>query len=238
MKVRPLIGVIAADCAKAQISDMIKGIIAQAFRCNCDVAVLAPLNNFLFTIKTAHRSAEREIYNLILSDAFDGFLYCKNSTVMDDETMQMIEKLLQRSNKYVMITDGDDTDRFDYTQSDDFDDFKFLVNHLIEVHGCEKIYCLTGPKKLFQAEARLKGYFSAMDEHGLFYDRSYYQYGDFWKESPKELAGKIISGELAKPDAVACGSFTGILPVSSVRGYRTGTTVSVWGTPAGAAGCR
>lgn len=206
MKKRPLVGVITADCVQPQIYEIIKGICAQAFRCNCDIAVLAPLNNFTYSVKPPHRLAEREIYKLILSDVFDGFLYCKIGSVMDDDTKQMIEMLLKRSNKYVMVTDGEENGCFDYTQSDDFDDFKYLVDHLIEVHGCKKIYCVTGPKHSFQAETRLKGYFSAMEEHRLYYDSTYYTYGDFWKPSARKLAQKIISGELAKPDAVVCGN--------------------------------
>lgn len=47
---------------------------------------------------------------------------------------------------------------------------------------------------------------NAMKEHGLYFDRSYYEYGDFWKGAAKRFADRIISGELERPEAVVCGN--------------------------------
>lgn len=206
MKKRPLICVVTADCTRQFIRDTISGIISQSQLCGCDVAILAPLTHFCFTLKPMHREMEREIYKLILSDDFDGYIYCKSKSSMDKRTMKYIESLMNQTGKYVMVADGNADNRFDFTQSDDFDDFKTIVDHLIEVHGYRRIYCLTGTKGMFQSEERLKGYFASMKNHSINFDKSYYEYGDFWKNYPKEYARRIISGELQKPDAIACGN--------------------------------
>ncbi|MBR4200871.1 MAG: substrate-binding domain-containing protein, partial [Oscillospiraceae bacterium] len=207
MKKRQMICVIASDCKYGRFSaETIKGIIAQAYACNCDIAVLTTLDCLVYDYQGAHRVAEREIYKLILSDSFDGYIYCKSPSEMPQDVMDYIESLLKKTNRFVMIADGDSDARFDYTQSDDFDDFRCMAEHLITVHGCQRIYCLTGPKGVFQSEERLKGYFTAMNSHGLPYDETYYDYGDFWRNYPKIYAQKILSGALQKPDAVVCGS--------------------------------
>ena len=220
MKKRPLICIVAANCIKQFLIDTINGAISQAQICNCDIAVLTPLTHFLDVPTELHRESESEIYKLILSDDFDGYIYCKSPSSMNTKIMKNIEALLLKTNKFIMVADGDSKERFDYTQSDDFDDFKHIIEHLIKVHGYKKIYCLTGPKTLFQSEERLKGYFAAMDGQELYYDETYYSYGDFWEIIPKEYAAKIASGELAFPEAIACGNdIMAYSLIESLEGY-------------------
>ena len=206
MKKRPLICVVTADCTSQFLCDTLSGIVRQSQLCNCDIAILAPLTHFCFSLKPTHREMEREIYKLIESDDFDGYIYCKSKSSMNKQTMKYIESLMNKTHKNVMVVDGNADNRFDFTQSDDFDDFKSIVDHLIEVHGYKRIHCLTGIKGMFQSEERLKGYFASMKNHGINFDKSYYDYGDFWKDYPREYARRIISGELPKPEAIACGN--------------------------------
>ncbi|MBO4876588.1 MAG: substrate-binding domain-containing protein [Ruminococcus sp.] len=207
MKKRPLICVVAADCSRDRTScGTVNGIIRQAEVCGCDVAVLTSLCSFAPPGKSGHREQEKRIYDLILSPAFDGYIYCRSSSEMDQSLISSTEALLRSTNRFVMAADGSEGETFDYTRSDDSDSFKSIVDHLIEVHGYRRIFCLTGPKGQFQSEERLKGYLRSMREHGLPCVQENYSYGDFWKTSPAELAGRILSGELERPEAVACGN--------------------------------
>ena len=88
----------------------------------------------------------------------------------------------------------------------DPDTFSLLIEHMIQVHGHRKIYCLTGTRGTAQAKERLETYFHVMQRHGLYYDESYYTYGDFWRNAPVQYAQRLISGELAMPDAVVCAN--------------------------------
>lgn len=203
MRQRILIGVIITECHVDFQSEIMRGIISQAFKSNCDIAVISPLSNFY--IDSAHKDTEKSICDLILSEKFDGFLYDRN-TFYGEMIHKYIDELLVLSDKPVMLLDSSDHKNFETTSADDCDAFEDITDHLIDVHGLKKIYCLTGPKNIYVSEERLKGYFNSMKKHGLYYDKSYYQYGDFWTESAKKLAEKIISGELERPDAVVCGN--------------------------------
>lgn len=200
---RLLIGVIITDCYVDFQAEILRGIISQAFKSNCDVAVIAPLHNF--SVKSLHKDTEKQLFNLILSEKFDGFIYDR-LTFYRDDIKEHIDDLCSRTGKPVMLLDYSSHKSFETTSVDDCDAFETITDHLITVHGKKKIYCLTGPKKIFNSEERLRGYMNAMKEHGLYFDRSYYEYGDFWKGAAKRFADRIISGELERPEAVVCGN--------------------------------
>ncbi len=203
MKKRLLIGVIMTSCHIDFQEEILKGIISQAFKSKCDIAVLASFHNSY--PDTVHKKYEKNIFQLILSDRFDGFLYDRN-TFSDNKVRNYIDDLLERSGKPVMLLDSPEHRIFESTAIDDCSAFEKITDHLIEVHGFNRIYCLTGPKKLFVSEERLKGFKNSMKKHGLYYDRSCCIYGDFWKDAAKELAGSIINGNLKRPDAIVCGN--------------------------------
>lgn len=203
MKRRILIGVIITECHVDFQSEIMRGIISQAFKSSCDIAVISPLHNFY--ADSAHKDTEKYICDLILSEKFDGFLYNRN-TFYSDKIRKYIDELLMLSDKPVMLLDSSDHKNFESTSVDDCGAFEEITDHLIDVHGLKKIYCLTGPKNAYVSVDRLKGYFNSMKKHGLYYDKSFYYYGDFWTESAKKLAEKIVSGELERPEAVVCGN--------------------------------
>ena len=149
MNKRILIGVIMTECQVDFQKEILRGIISQAFKSSCDIAVLAPLHNFF--MDTPHKQTEKKIYDLILSDRFDGFLYGRN-TFYSEEIKTHIDNLLLRSGKPVMLMDSADHRSFETTSIDDCAAFEQITDHLIEVHGFSKIYCLTGAQGI-----RLRG---------------------------------------------------------------------------------
>lgn len=205
MKKKPLIGIVISILARNHIRNIVRGALAQVNQAGCDCIVLAPLCHFT-QCEHEHSEAERSIYQMILSDAFDGFLYIKDDVTMGSEVIQEVEELLLSSQKYVMTVDEREHPIFNSTQYDDYYDFGKVVRHLIEVHEYKKIYCLTGPQVLFQAQTRLKAYQDQMTEHGLYFDESYYSYGTFWVDSAINYAQKIISEKLPRPEAIVCGN--------------------------------
>lgn len=203
MKSRLLIGIITTNCHTEYQGDILRGMISQAFKSSCDVSVICPLTSF--QIETKHQYNEKNIFSLILSDVFDGFLYDRNS-FHNEKIQKYIDKLCTSSSKPVMLLDYNDHNRFETTMADDMDIFEQMTDHLIEVHGCKKIYCLTGTKGTLSAEERLRGYLRSMKKHDLPIDRSYYTYGDFWHTSANEFAQKILNDKSGIPDAVVCGN--------------------------------
>lgn len=230
MKKRLLIGVLCAEPQYKRTGEVIEGIIAQAFKCNCDIAVLSPLHNQQFEWNE-FRKGEREIYKLAKSDNFDGFLYDRRF-LYNKNVEEFIDKILISTKKPVMLIDGFEHNIFDNTAAEDRRPYEKLIEHLIEEHGYKKIYCLTGPSDSSPAVERLNGYFDAMQKHNLYYDENYYIYGDFWKQSAYDLADRIIRREIDKPDAVACGNdvtATALIDALEKGGFRVPEDIAVAG---------
>lgn len=63
-----------------------------------------------------------------------------------------------------------------------------MTRHLIDAHGCKKIYCITGFPDNRPSAERTEGYRQAMQEAGLpFTDQDIF-YGHFWREVPQQIA--------------------------------------------------
>ena len=204
MKKKLIIGVIISECYHYEPSAIIQGIIQQAFAAKTDVIIL---NTFSEpgNCSAEHWKNEPYIFSLAESRSFDGFIYFRSS-FKNKELIERIDRVLINSQKPVLDIGEEKHKYFDTTAMHDFEAYEMLAEHLITVHNYKRIYCLTGPKKIMQAEERLQGYFSAMKKHGLYYDKDWYEYGDFWTNAPVAFADRIISGELEKPDAVMCGN--------------------------------
>ncbi len=205
MEHTPLIGIVAPLLARNHIRNIVRGALSQLQACGCKGIVLSPLVHFS-QCNAAHADAEMSIFRQIQSPAFDGFLYIKDETTLGTAAIAEIETQLIASNKFVMTVDEKEHSVFDSTQYDDYDDFRTVVRHLIEVHHYRRIYCLTGPAESFQAQSRLRAYQDVMQENGLFFDESYYCCGTFWVDSAKAFADRILSGELVRPEAIVCGN--------------------------------
>lgn len=87
-----LIGVVTSNIDKENASEVVQGIIAQAQKCKCDVAVLSPLNN-LQTIWNKHRETSLAIYQLVTSPRFDGFIFDRRY-IDNHEVEKLCESLL------------------------------------------------------------------------------------------------------------------------------------------------
>ena len=204
MKKRLTVGVITAECYRDYTTDMVCGILAQSERAGCNVIVLAARNNFQEPV-SPHVAHEADLFRLIGLPEFDGFIYDQNAFALDG-IRKKLDALLKRTGKPVMLLDAREHPFFENTVSHDPENFAMLIEHMIQVHGHRKIYCLTGTKGTAQAEDRLEAYFHVMQRHGLYYDDSYFTYGDFWREAPVNYAQRLVSGALAMPEAVVCAN--------------------------------
>ncbi|MBO4389833.1 MAG: GGDEF domain-containing protein [Lachnospiraceae bacterium] len=91
-------------------------------------------------------------------------------------------------------------------ETNDTDAIRMLTEHVLDVHHCKNIYYLAGPDNNAMTAQRLDGFTEAMTSHGLTVDPAKVFYGPFWYNFGEKVAARIISGELALPEAVVCGS--------------------------------
>lgn len=73
-----LIGVVCEKAYAENVGNIIKGIIAQAFRINCDIVVLSALQSESEK-ESRYIDSEMDVFKLMLTDRFDGFLYISRS---------------------------------------------------------------------------------------------------------------------------------------------------------------
>ncbi len=230
MKKRLLIGVVTTLPYMEMQSEAIRGIIAQSCRSGCDTVIISA-NSHLQHIWSDHRDHEKDIYQLISSPQFDGYIFDRRFFLMP-KLEKELESMLIQTRKPVMLMDGTEHKIFENTSADDRKPFERLVTHMIETHDHQRIYCLTGPENNSDAQERLGGYFDAMNKHGLYYDKSYYRYGDFWHDAAIHLAEDILSGNLPRPDAVVCGndiSASVLINALSLGGIRVPEDIAVAG---------
>ena len=81
-----------------------------------------------------------------------------------------------------------------------------ITEHLIQVHGCRLLYCLTGQKDRFEAIQRRDGFLGALRDNGLPVSEEQVFYGNFWMNTAQDFANEILNGEVPKPDGVVCAN--------------------------------
>lgn len=188
---------------------VIEGISVQAAALGYDVYTYSFFDNPAPEERTLLGS--QNILNLIKTDDFEGFITRKGS-FMSDNTRNLIGELCRNSGKPHIDLDDTDSPEDEFPLWNDRQNFFKLTEHLITVHNCRKIYCVTGNKGFHQSENRLAGYRDALLAYGIEPNEDYEFYGDFWKNYATSFADKIASGEISMPDAVA---FAGTAPAAS-----------------------
>lgn len=202
MKKRKHIAVIVFDIHDPYQSNMVKGILEQAFFLDMDVSVFSMLHNF--DSDTAFQRGEENIFEIINYELFDGFIYA-SGILHKQKFKEKLDEKLMYCGKPVVCMDTID-DRFTSVLADDAAAFEKLVDHFIDVHGFTKIFCLTGYEHLIQSIERLEGYKRSLRKHGIEIREDYIRYGDFWETAAVNLAHEIIDGKIEKPEAVVCAN--------------------------------
>ena len=136
MKKRTTVGVITAECYRKYIDEMVCGIIAQSNLADCNVIVLAARNDFQEPV-SPHIRHEADLYRLIESPCFDGFIYDRNAFASGD-IQKHLDDLLRGTGKPVMLLDAGEHPYFENTVSHDPEAFALLTEHMIQVHGHKK----------------------------------------------------------------------------------------------------
>lgn len=202
MKPRKRIGVLMCECDIMIQQRVLRGITARARELDLDVAVFSSfLNN-----KEDDRFSRTQynIFRLANFDELDGIIYARQTIYNDKMKEELDRRLLEVKIPVVVL--NDDTTPFRPVMPQDRLLFSRVTSHMIEQHGARDIFCLTGPRGIYAAEERLKGYRDALEAHGIPYDESRVRYGDFWLDSGYALGEQIANGTIPLPQAIVCGN--------------------------------
>ena len=87
------------------------------------------------------------------------------------------------------------------------ENFKKIIDHVIEEHNCKKVYFISGFKGNSFAEDRVACYRESMAAHGLEVDERGIGYGNFWDIPTYEVVEEWIKNDdLPTPDAIICAN--------------------------------
>lgn len=172
MKNRSVYGVIAAQVADIEQREILFGIIETAQKMNIDIAVISNIYNPNETAEMI--KTENQIYNLILSNEFDGFILISESIINKDVQKLVIENLSKRKNVPIVAIGTPLPDfvlpNFHFINTSDERDIEDITDHLIEVHGFTNIHILTGYNFITASHKRVEGYKASLEKHGISFD--------------------------------------------------------------------
>ena len=205
---RYIIGVIASQLSDIEQSELLSGMLRQAQERNIDLLFLSNIYNPNDPANTIER--ENDIYDLILSDAFDGLILF-SETILNTSQQKLIVEHLSHMAHVPLIALGTPQpgfvlEHFQFLNTSDALDFERITDHLIEKHGFTNMEMLTGFDFIEASHQRVAGYRASLERHGLTYDPDKVHFGDFWMNSGAELAESYIKKDRPFPQAVLCGN--------------------------------
>lgn len=204
---RKLIGLLTAYPEGIYARRIMEGVFAQCRAYGYEVAVFAPLVQAVHYFRD-YLSGEINIFDLVNFDLLDGVIVDTN-TLTEDHIPFMADKVLKRLRedcKKPVVSVDLPLGSYPVVETDDAAAVAQITAHVLDKHKCKKIYYLSGYYGHEVAEKRLKGFVSEMERRGLKVGEDQIFYGDFWYTGGEQLADRIISGDLERPDAVICAS--------------------------------
>lgn len=202
MKQRLLVGVICCESEQLMQRRLIKGIMAQAFSLDIDIAVFSCITNDINM--TNDQAAEYNLFNYMNFAMLDGVIYLRDSIHTVGEQKHIDELLLAQKKPVLVLDDVDGP--FPHLNIDDRSGVYAVTNHLIEKHHLHDLICLTGKPEHFTAKQRADGFCDALLEHNIPLREDAVIYGDYWVAAAQKLAAEFLSGKRPMPEAVVCGN--------------------------------
>lgn len=202
MKKRLLIGVIVCEAEQLMQRRLIKGMMAQAFSLDIDMAVFSCITDL--PELTSHQKAEFNIFEYMHYPSLDGILYLRDSIRSEEEKLKL-DAILTEQKIPVLVLDSN-SGPFPYLMMDDRSGFCAITEHLIKQHGLTDLICLTGTQGHYTSEQRWQGFCDAMEAAGVPAGPERLIYGDYWYAAATKLAKEFISGERRLPQGIVCGN--------------------------------
>ncbi len=202
IKKRKLIGVIISEVEELYQHKLLKGIITQCYALNYDVAVFSTfIKN---TGLPEYKIGEKNIYNLINFNLFDGIIVAGITFAIDNLAKEIEEMLLGKCKCPVLYVDMY-SKHFPFIYTNDRKAMEQLTDHLIENHGVKDIFCLAAQPESLYTINRVAGFKDSLEKHGIKLEQDAISYeGNYYYPSGEKLARDIIEGRIHKPEAVMC----------------------------------
>ena len=195
------IGIIIGKIYKATNRKQLSGILEEAFSRNihADIFIMHE-EHFQTTI------GEENLLHMIQFSLLDGVIFIPYSFASKEYSDEIERFLLENCPKPV-VRIGIEHKPFVPVWYHDRAEMAEITRHLIEVHHCRNLVCLTGPAQNPVSMERLAGFQEALAEAELpCQEEKNVFYGDFYLFSAQKLAQEFADGARPLPDAVVCAN--------------------------------
>lgn len=197
------IGIIMPEIVDPLDYEMLDGAYNQAVKLGYDIIIYTGIFNSQAEFQQDYYTDGLEnIYSLICKSRLDGVIFSAERFHNEQLVDKIYDYLTQTD--IPCLTLGYKREGFPYINAEQHDGIYAITKHLINDHGCKKIYCIAGFPNHEPSKERLQGFIDAMKDSGLEIGENSIHYGYYWTNVPKEIAVKIADGSLERPDGVVC----------------------------------
>ena len=197
------IGFIMPEITDPLDYELLDGVYEQAKLIGYDVLVYTGVLNTMSSEKRSYYADGFEnIYSLICKSDLDGLIFAADR-FRNAQTVEKIADYIAQTNIPVLALEYKHNG-IPYINAEQYGGAYTMTSHLIEEHGCRKVWCIAGFPDHEPSEERLQGYIDSMKDHGLEIDENCIHYGHYWRDIPEQIARSIASGKLPCPDGVVC----------------------------------
>ncbi len=194
------IGVVLSKIYKTANRRQIAGILEEAFSRNIHVCV------FTLQEDVQQPFGEENLLHMMQFSMLDGIIFVPYS-FGSKEILDAAERFLLENCPKPIVRIGMEQTPFVPVWYHDRVEMAEMTRHLIQVHGCQNLICLTGGAESAVSLERLAGFRDALAEADLPYqEEKNVVYGDFYIFAAQELAQEFADGVRPLPDAVVCAN--------------------------------
>lgn len=205
MNAKRRLGVVMPSLADPLDYQLLEGIFDVAKPLGYDVFIYTGIyNSHIDLQQDSYIHGLENIYRLPAKQKLDGILWAAD-LFHNQPVLEEIQGELLQSNIPCLVL-GETLLPFENILPRQQESMYRITKHMIEVHRCKKIYCITGFEGNDASEERLAGYRQAMYESGLPIPANGIFYGGFWKDISEEIGRRIAAGGIPKPEAIVCAS--------------------------------
>lgn len=200
---RKRIAVLVAQLDESTQTRLVTSFIEEAYKHDYDVCVFTMYQKYQ---ETALRDiGDSNIFELVNYALFDAILIMVDTILSPGVADHLLEYIHENYKGPVLVVDQE-SPYFASVKIDHYRPVRNIIDHLIEVHGYEKIAFLGGKEGHPHSVQRLKAYRDSMEKHHLPVKEEWIFHGNYWYDSGEEVAEFLLNNKEGLPQALACAN--------------------------------